>query len=301
MKPSTRLYVLLARKAPLATVFRRGPSRQVLLLTWNTDTHEVRQGQWFKGRIYERRCDLSPSGEKLIYFAAKHTGPVGTWTAVSRPPFFTALAMWPKGDAWGGGGLFQNERTIALNHLAGQRKLAAGFRLPKSIVVEPLKGHPGRGEDDPIHSMRLQRDGWTVRSVGKGQENRRGSKIWWEYGEPQVWSKSRGSMTLEMRILGIHETEGPWYVVEHRVLDGQGNVALAIGRSDWADWSKSGEILFARDGCLFRASVQASGRVSEPIVIADLRELRFAEVSPPSEVKVWSGREPRGRPLDSSA
>jgi hypothetical protein len=39
MKPSTRLYVLLARKAPLAVVFRRGLSKQVLLLMWNTDTH----------------------------------------------------------------------------------------------------------------------------------------------------------------------------------------------------------------------------------------------------------------------
>ena len=25
-------------------------------------------------------------------------GDFGTWTAVSRPPFFTALALWPKGD-----------------------------------------------------------------------------------------------------------------------------------------------------------------------------------------------------------
>ena len=93
-RASTRLYVLLARKAPIAVVFRRGPSKQVLLLTWNTETDELRQGQWFKGRIYERRCDLSPSGEKLIYFAAKHRGPHGTWTAVSRPPYLTALAMW---------------------------------------------------------------------------------------------------------------------------------------------------------------------------------------------------------------
>lgn len=76
-------------------------------------------GQWFKGRIYERRCDLSPSGEKLIYFAAKYRSPLYTWTAVSRPPFLTALLLWPKGDAWGGGGLFNNERTIGLPMAAG--------------------------------------------------------------------------------------------------------------------------------------------------------------------------------------
>src|SRR5689334_10667690 len=112
-KPSTRLYVLLARKAPIGVVFRRGPSKQVLLLSWNTETHEIRKGQWLKGRIYEHRCDLSPSGEKLIYFAANQRQPMYSWTAVSRPPFLTALALWPKGDAWGGGGLFENERTLA--------------------------------------------------------------------------------------------------------------------------------------------------------------------------------------------
>jgi hypothetical protein len=50
--PSTRLYVLLARRAPLGIVFRRGPSKQVLVLSWQTDKHEFRLGQWFKGRIY---------------------------------------------------------------------------------------------------------------------------------------------------------------------------------------------------------------------------------------------------------
>ena len=68
---SVRLYVLLARRSSLGVIFRRGPSRQVLTLLWDTSTHVIRLGQWFKGRIYERRCDLSPSGEKLVYFAAK--------------------------------------------------------------------------------------------------------------------------------------------------------------------------------------------------------------------------------------
>ena len=103
-KSSVRLYALLARAAPVAVIFRRGPSRQVQLVLWKTDTDTFESGQWFKGRIYERRCDLSPSGRRLIYFAAKYRKPLYTWTAVSRPPFLTAVALWPKGDAWGGGG-----------------------------------------------------------------------------------------------------------------------------------------------------------------------------------------------------
>jgi hypothetical protein len=113
LKPSIRIYAILAREAPFAVVFRRGPSKQVLTISWNTETHEFRMGQWFKGRIYERRCDLSSSGEKLIYFAAKYRSTLYTWTAVSRPPFPTALLLWPKGHAWGGGGVFLREADEA--------------------------------------------------------------------------------------------------------------------------------------------------------------------------------------------
>jgi hypothetical protein len=43
--PKTRLYVILARKSPVAVVFRRGPSKQVLMLSWNTESHEFRVGR----------------------------------------------------------------------------------------------------------------------------------------------------------------------------------------------------------------------------------------------------------------
>jgi hypothetical protein len=46
------VFVISARKAPVAVVFRRGPSKQVLLLKWNLATDKLQLGQWFKGRIY---------------------------------------------------------------------------------------------------------------------------------------------------------------------------------------------------------------------------------------------------------
>jgi len=158
-KPNISLYAILARDARVGVVFRRGPSKQVLLLLWRADTDQFYEGQWFNGRIYERRCDLSPSGKRLIYFAAKYKAPYATWTAVSRPPFLTAVAMWPKGDAWGGDGIFAKEREILLNHRSAEMKLAEGFQLPKFVVVKPLGDYSGWGEDDPIHAQRLIRDG----------------------------------------------------------------------------------------------------------------------------------------------
>lgn len=294
LKSGTRIYAVLARKAPMAVVFRRGPSKQVLVVGWNTETHEFRKGQWFKGHIYERRCDLSPSGEKLIYFAAKHRAPLYTWTAVSRPPFLTALALWPKGDAWGGGGLFKNERTISLNHPKLQAKLAEDFKLPKSMSVESCGAYSGRGEDQPILHQRLRRDGWDLRQAADGWENKPKSRIWCEPAQKETWVKSRGSWTLEMLIVGIHERDGPWYVLEHRVVDARGQVALDLGRSDWADWSRSGELLFARDGRLYRLCVLGKSELGVAEELLDLRDLKFEVLSAPPQATVWKGRAPRG-------
>lgn len=104
-KPPPRLYCVFARDAPIAAIFRRGPSRHVQLIKWRTDEDTFEPGQWLKGRIYDRRADLSPDGQLLVYFAADHKylkGPA-TWTAVSKIPYLTALAFFPKGDCWAGG------------------------------------------------------------------------------------------------------------------------------------------------------------------------------------------------------
>src|SRR5262245_41328779 len=44
---STRLFVILARRAPRAVIFRRGPSKHVALILWHTDTDKFEVGQWF--------------------------------------------------------------------------------------------------------------------------------------------------------------------------------------------------------------------------------------------------------------
>src|ERR1043165_3358949 len=144
------IYVLMAREAPRAVIFRRGPTRRVLLLSWDLETDEIVPGQWFKGRVYEHRCDLSPDGRLLIYFAAKFWRTPEAWTAVSQPPYFTALARWMKETAWGGGGLFDSATSIALNHDDEDFALAAGFALPPEITVHAIAPWAGGGEDEPI-------------------------------------------------------------------------------------------------------------------------------------------------------
>ena len=289
-KIAPRVYAILARAKPIAVVFRRGPSKQVLLLTWNTATHVVTPGQWFKGRIYERRCDLSPSGERLIYFAATNKAPLYSWTAISRPPYLTALALWKNGSGWGGGGLFIGEDSIELNHGPLSSVVEDDFTLPSKFRVRPFGSHPGRGEDDPILSTRLIRDGWEHTTAGNAVENKFGSKLWWEFTEHSVWSKTKGNWRLESRLIGMSEKDGPWYVIEHRIFDKAGNLAADLGRSDWADWSISGEALLARDGRLYRIPINSKTGPSDPIEVADLNAMKFEGIEAPEDAKTWGPR-----------
>jgi hypothetical protein len=293
-KPQVRLYCILAREAPLAVVFRRGPSKRVLLVLWRTDSDQFQEGQWLKGRIYERRCDLSPSGKRLIYFAANYKKPYFSWSAVSRPPFLGALALWPKGDGWGGGGLFAKENTILLNHRAEEMQLAEGFKLPRNVHIQPFGESPGWGEDSPIVDVRLSRDGWRRVQEGKAVEHGIGASVWMELNPAEVWARPNPRLgaryELRMEIQGLHQRDGPWYIIEHAVSDQFHGSTVALGRTDWADWCQSGDLLFAKEGKLFRLGHSADGALNElerAKALIDVTDRTFKEVESPSEAKHW--------------
>lgn len=104
----TTTYGIVARDAPTAVILRRGPTRFTRLLRWDLRDDTVRAGQWLIGRVAPGPCGLSPDGELLIYEARKGTQ---TFTAVSRPPYFTALAFWEYASPWTGGGFFSANET----------------------------------------------------------------------------------------------------------------------------------------------------------------------------------------------
>lgn len=119
--PAPRIYILFAREANKALILRRGPSKWTQLISWDLDSDTFEEGHWFKGRIYEKRSDLSPDGKYLVYFASKYhlgyenKGYKNTFTAISKPPYLTALALWPVGHTWYGGGFFESDLCVNLN------------------------------------------------------------------------------------------------------------------------------------------------------------------------------------------
>jgi hypothetical protein len=272
--------------------FRRGPSNRVLLTKWNLDRDTFEHGQWLNARVYERRCDLSPDGDMLLYFSASRRKPYLSWSAISPPPYFSALALWPKGDAWGGGGQFGSRSRILLNHREGEMALAEGFSVPKWLKVSQLGDHSGWGEDEPVWPIRLQGDGWKLTCYPERTKDDFGARVKFEFDPPMTWYKAHPFRSkeygLQMSILGMGEKNGSWYLFEHALV-GKNGIIESIGRSDWADWSSEGDLLFAQSGCLYRLRYKkgALGPIETSEEIADFSNLVFENKEPSEGVCQW--------------
>jgi hypothetical protein len=125
------------------------------LSLWHTDSDAFEHGQWVKSRIYERRSDLSADGSLLVSFARRSGGPFSanhpsasrdTWIAVSRPPWFTALALWFVGGTYCTGAFFSADRALW---------------LPFDPGPLPYVDRTDNWTERMVHHNRLLRDGWT--------------------------------------------------------------------------------------------------------------------------------------------
>lgn len=189
--PLPRLFVIAASEADEAVIFRRGPADWCHIIRWNTKEDSFHRGAWIKARIYAERCDLSPNGKLLLYFAFRgsryRTSYKASYTAVSRSPWLKALVLWPEGDTWGGGGRFTSNSHVVLNS-------------------GPLVTHPA-------------------------------------HADPLITS-SRGDVDY------------------HRSSD-------EVPNSEWSGRDRSGRVIFARNGKIFRRS--AAGQDVELIDLCDLK------------------------------
>ncbi len=152
----------MARDAPVAVVFRRGPSSWAQLALWNTESDLFTPGAWLRGRIYDEKCDLSPDGQLLVYAAFQggrlRTSYTQSWTAVSRPPWMHALVVWPMGTTYGGGGRFVENRRLVLRGAC------------EAHPEHPLHGVEVAPGEAPYHRSSDEVDGaqWS----GRDQRNR---------------------------------------------------------------------------------------------------------------------------------
>jgi hypothetical protein len=258
-----RIHVLLARDKPLGVVMRRGPSRKFCTLLWDLRSDAFAMGQWVNARLYPMRSDLSPDGRYLIYFALNgrwQSETRGSYTAISRAPHLKALTLYPKGDAWGGGGLWTGNRTYWLNHLGLREK---PLRSTSEVARDTGVGKPGGWWECPyVYFDRLERDGWA-----KVKEKP-------EHGVIGLFEKPLGAWRIEKTIF-FRNAYRCRHVLEHR------DTGMRHDCADW-EWAelRGSTILYAARGCLYRAKVTLKDGIKSRLV-RDLTGMKFEAIAAP--------------------
>jgi len=203
--------------------------------------------------------------------------------------------------------------------------VAEGFELPDSLKISQLGEGPGSGEDEQIHRSRMQRDGWQVKQEAvanysglskselidhmedflaiaqKLQEDMSielpalrqkttpyadTGPMFAVYDPPEILEKHSGTSVLEMTTLGYGEENGQTYVIRYRVVDQDKQCLLDLGRPDWADWSDEGDLLFAKNGGIYRLG-KSEWNVEKAVLLTDLNDACFEAVEAPDEYKSW--------------
>jgi hypothetical protein len=268
-----RLHVLLARDKPVGLVIRRGPSKQVATIGWDRRSDRFQVGQWLKGRIYERRSDLSPDGKYLIYFAMNglwETEAKGSWTAISRAPYLKALAMFPKGDGWHGGGLWTARTTYWLNDGYGHSVMRQSSAVHRDAAFRPAASYGG--ECPGVYYNRLVQDGWSF--IGHAEVGEWRSRTTFEKPLTYGWT---------LRKIAHSEVGAPvgkgFYWDEHELVDGRTGTTTAQPNWEWADLDGK-RLVWAEHGTLKVGKITPEG-LADGRLLFDSTDMTFTPLKAP--------------------
>jgi hypothetical protein len=258
-----RLHVLLARDAKVGLVIRRGPSKSVCTVLWNRERDTFQLGQWMRGRIYERRSDLSPNGRHFIYFAMNgrwESETKGSWTAISRVPYLKAMSLWH------GGGLFLSNQEFWLNEGYGHQQLKAASDLRRNLGGRPQVYFGG--ECLTVYYNRLQRDGWVM-----AKDEYQGATLF-EKKLPKSW---------RLRKLAFAEIGAPpgrgCYWDAHELRHEASETVLAFPEWEWADFV-DGRLVWTADGQM-RAARLGLGKLLSDKLLYDFNCMKFEAIAAP--------------------
>ena len=257
---SNHLWVIPAREADLAVILwevpaigRRGwLTYWVQMTIWNIKDDTFDTGQWIKAYIFNEWSDLAPDGSVFIYRGLKEQRPIeeqngysNNWVAISRPPYFTALAFWNTSQQ-GSGGFFSTNQSLSLYNEEADELIPHPNHIPPSTLhielLHNLDAHKA------LYETQFGRRGWQLQNADKID--------WRNYWVNPSWIKPSpdNQYTLRMRrnLTGIYE----WSLHETLLID-----------FDWVDWDCKNRLVGAKAGCLM--VLDPSGPTSQSSILMD--------------------------------
>lgn len=239
------------------------------MIKWFTKDDTFQFGQWFFGSFGEHKADLSPNGELLIYFAGKpRAGDFDRWywTAISRPPYFTALALWFHGDTWGGGGTFISNHVLA----EGPTGAPDEGKLPSRLKFDKTR----RGEH--YRALQASLNGWQKVSHAE---------------RPKDWPQGVGVFSYRpqprgsARIWSIQEKVGRALKWRSVVTDGEKWPPLLVLDDQNPNWDQRGRLISIQGGCLYGR--EPNNLSAQRKLIADLNATPTETFPAPAWATEW--------------
>lgn len=274
-----RIFCIPASRAPVAAVLRRGPSAWFQLGKWEIEKARYEPGGWLKASLYPQRCDLSPDGRWFCYVTLKGSAKwkVGrTYVAVSRLPWFAALAAWSTDGTWTRGVHFVDD--------AGVWQVSE----PNEGNVAPCRGVFGIAVSPATTFAVERRRGWSEAPGSPAQARddiwdlRRAGELWMEKARPGsagvVRLRVHGEFAAFRSGSGGRDRQVCYELVE----DGR---ATPLEDAQWADWHADGRLLVATiDGRLQIREFSHSALVEWEL---DLRPFSPDPSPPPRDALRW--------------
>jgi len=271
-----RIHVIFAPVANIGVVFRRGPSKQVATFLWDRSKDTFTIGQWLKGRIYERRADVSPDGTHMIYFAMNgkwDSETRGSWTAISKAPFLKAVDLYSKGDCWEGGGLFLTSNRYWLNdrHFNEKYTLKKDSKLACDRQARPE--HQFGSECTGVYYPRLLRSGWKL--MERAQQGKWHSKTVFEKPLSNGWV---------LRKIAHEQVDAPrgkgCYWDEHEVENLETGASIRLPDWEWAEWDQ-GTLVWAQLGKIYRGRFKGKRQLGEAKLLHNFTDYSFEPIVAP--------------------
>jgi len=270
-----RLFVMLAREASVGVIIRRGkPKNWIQLIHWDTQKDVFKPGQWFHGRVYDERSDLSPDGKLWVYFAAKYTPQphhkqsYHHWTAVSKPPYFTALYFQPEVDTYSGGGSFIDNSTILYNSVSPSTGTQSIPDTHLTMTWDDIHFSPAS------FYKNLEIHGWVSANQDAYVTTDNSHVV--QGKVPCVWQKQSGKYQLSLK----YTRKGRVYSLTTSESD-----FGILGSVNWADFDQRGRLVLARAGKLFTATVENDAVIYHEL--ADFNDHRPEPMEAPDWAKKW--------------
>ena len=278
-----RLRVSLAAKANRGLIVRTGPGKWTQAILWHT-AHSMSLSTG-SGSMEQSTPASPPMALRCVYAGVKYhlekavkSGEqpdlLYRWIAVSRPPYFTALALWEIDEFVGSVGCFLDEHTLLLSDNMDKSRLRQPTkgRLPKSLELVTEYDY-----NIWLRSEALQ--GWEIVEKRVQKQDRRYNAF--DLVIPLLWRKQYPQGRYDLyRLQGDRSRTNSYYLVDRKTRQKR-----AVEDVAWADLDQMGRLIFTREGALWLGELV--GQEFHYVLLADFNDQKITEVIAPEWARHW--------------